>query len=89
MMIEKFSSQRLNRKNLESEVSKAEKRLSEAKKEYSKQESLFQELKASGMGGTELNREIVIQKENEITVFQYQDCFCFSSAFNHQLSSFK
>lgn len=40
-------------------VKDAEHRLSQVKKAYSRQESLFSELKSSGGGVTELNRESI------------------------------
>lgn len=58
-MHEKFSNQKSNKLQLELEVKDAEHRLAAAKKAYAKQEALFQELKSSGSGMTELNRESI------------------------------
>jgi hypothetical protein len=58
-MHEKFSNQKSNKLQLELEVKDAEHRLAAAKKAHAKQEALFQELKSSGSGMTELNRESI------------------------------
>jgi len=62
-MHEKFSNQKSNKLQLEIEVKDAEHRLAAAKKAHAKQESLFQELKSSGSGMTEFNRESIIKLE--------------------------
>jgi len=62
-MHEKFSNQKSNKLQLEIEVKDAEHRLAAAKKAHAKQENLFQELKSSGSGMTEFNRESIIKLE--------------------------
>ena len=58
-MHEKFSNQKSNKLQLEIEVKDAEHRLAAAKKAHAKQEGVYQELKSSGSGMTELNRESI------------------------------
>ena len=65
-MLEKFSSQKGNKKGLEMDVAEAEKRLAAAKKEYRKKETRFQELKSSGGGRSELSREYMEKMEEAI-----------------------
>ena len=62
-MHEKFSNQKSNKLQLEIEVKDAEHRMAAAKKAHTKQESLFQELKSSGSGMTEFNRESINKYE--------------------------
>jgi len=62
-MHEKFSNQKSNKLQLEVEVKDAEHRLAQVKKAYARQESLFSELKSSGGGVTELNRESIHKLE--------------------------
>lgn len=62
-MHEKFSNQKSNKLQLELECKDAEHRLAAAKKAHQKQEALFQELKSSGSGHTELNRESINKLE--------------------------
>ncbi|KAJ1425498.1 hypothetical protein B484DRAFT_397878 [Ochromonadaceae sp. CCMP2298] len=62
-MHEKFSNQKSNKLQLELEVKDAEHRLAAAKKAHQKQEAIFQELKSSGSGLTELNRESINKLE--------------------------
>jgi hypothetical protein len=56
-MHEKFSNQRSNKLQLEMEVKDAEQRLAAAKKANMREESIFQELKSSGIESAELNRD--------------------------------
>lgn len=65
-MIDKFSVQRINKKNLEKEVSDVEQRLAEAKKLNSKAEQAFQERKSSGVGESEINRDHTMISEEKI-----------------------
>jgi len=62
-MHEKFSNQKSNKLQLEIEVKDAEKRLAAAKKSYNRQEMLFQELKSTGGGLAELNRDSINKLE--------------------------
>lgn len=62
-MHEKFSNQKSNKLQLELECKDAEHRLAAAKKAHQKQEALFQELKSSGSGQSELNRESINKLE--------------------------
>jgi hypothetical protein len=62
-MHEKFSNQKSNKLQLELEVKDAEKRLASAKKASHRQEVHFQELKSSGGGVAELNRESINKLE--------------------------
>lgn len=62
-MHEKFSNQKSNKLQLELEVKDAEHRLSAAKKNLNKLETQFQELKSSGVGLAELNRENINRLE--------------------------
>lgn len=66
-MLDKFSSQKGNKKGLELEVGETEKRLAAAKKELRKKERQFQELKSSGGGLAELSREVNEKMEDAIT----------------------
>ena len=63
-MHEKFFNQKSNKSQLESEVKDAEARLAAAKKANQRQEAFFQELKSSGGGLAELNRESIIKLED-------------------------
>ena len=62
-MHEKFSNQRSNKSQLENDVKDAEQRLSQAKKVAARLESHYQELKSSGGGLAELNREHINKLE--------------------------
>jgi predicted nucleic acid-binding Zn-ribbon protein len=62
-MHEKFSNQKSNKLQLELEVKDAEHRLAGAKKTLSKLEAQFQELKSSGNGLQELNRDNINRLE--------------------------
>lgn len=62
-MHEKFSTQKSNKLQLELEVKDAEHRLATAKKSFQKLETTFQELKSSGSGVAELNRENINRLE--------------------------
>merc|ERR1719446_2052220 len=57
-MVEKFIGQEGNRETLLNEQIEVESKLVEAKAKKEEAEKQFSELKASGIGGTELNREI-------------------------------
>jgi hypothetical protein len=70
-MVDKFSVQRINKKNLEKEVSDVEQRLAEAKKLNSKAEQAFQERKSSGVGESEINRDDTITSEEKINAARY------------------
>lgn len=70
-MVDKFSVQRINKKNLEKEVSDVEQRLAEAKKLNSKAEQAFQERKSSGVGESEINRDDTITSEEKINAAKY------------------
>eukprot|EP01041_Mallomonas_annulata_P011126 gene11126-23257_t len=65
-IVEKFSNQRINKKNLEKDVRDTEHKLSEAKKAFIEAEDLFQDVKSSGTGADDLNRELSDQMENQI-----------------------
>jgi hypothetical protein len=65
-MVEKFIGQEGNRETLLNEQIEVESKLVEAKAKKEEAEKLFSELKASGIGGTELNREIVGELMHEI-----------------------
>lgn len=72
-MVDKFSVQRINKKNLEKEVSDVEQRLAEAKKLNMKAEQAFQERKSSGVAGeSEINRDDTITSEEKITAARYE-----------------
>jgi chromosome segregation ATPase len=62
-MHEKFSTQKSNKLQLELEVKDAEHRLASAKKSFTRLETTFQELKSSGSGVAELNRENINRLE--------------------------
>mmetsp|Transcript_13135 Transcript_13135/g.13597 ORF Transcript_13135/g.13597 Transcript_13135/m.13597 type:complete len:695 (+) Transcript_13135:27-2111(+) len=65
-MLEKFSAQKANKKNLEKEVQEVEARLSEAKKMNARAELAFQERKSSGVGEFENNKESTSAIEEKI-----------------------
>ena len=65
-MVEKFLGQGENRKALELEKDEAEARLAGIKEKRVQAEAEFTEMKASGIGGTELNREIYDKLDDEI-----------------------
>ena len=71
-MVDKFSVQRINKKNLEKEVSDVEQRLAEAKKLNMKAEQAFQERKSSGVGESEINRDDTITSEEKINAARYE-----------------
>ena len=56
-MLDKFSGQKTNKRELESEVKEAEARLAAAKKVMQKREKEFQDLKSAGAGLAELSRD--------------------------------
>ena len=71
-MVDKFAVQRINKKNLEKEVSDVEQRLAEAKKLNSKAEQAFQERKSSGVAGeSEINRDDTVTSEEKINAARY------------------
>ncbi len=57
-MVEKFLGQGANRSSLEEEKKAAERSLSDVKAQRDALQKQFAELKASGVGGTELNRDL-------------------------------
>ena len=65
-VVEKFLGQQGNRRALLQEKREAEERLGNAKRAKEEIENRFAELKASGIGSTEMNREIAEQLEREI-----------------------
>eukprot|EP00604_Paraphysomonas_vestita_P001656 CAMPEP_0174822020 /NCGR_PEP_ID=MMETSP1107-20130205/12587_1 /TAXON_ID=36770 /ORGANISM="Paraphysomonas vestita, Strain GFlagA" /LENGTH=421 /DNA_ID=CAMNT_0016039881 /DNA_START=486 /DNA_END=1748 /DNA_ORIENTATION=+ len=65
-MLEKFTVQRINKKNLEKEVAEVELRLNEAKRMITKTEQAFQERKSSGVGENENNRDPTSNVEAKI-----------------------
>jgi hypothetical protein len=65
-MHEKFSGQHLNKKSLEVDVKEAETKLLAAKKALSKQEKLFEEVKASGSSMSDFSRDTINKLEDEI-----------------------
>ena len=65
-VVEKFLGQQGNRRALLQEKREAEERLANAKRAKEEIENRFSELKASGIGSTEMNREIAEQLEREI-----------------------
>lgn len=66
-IVEKFSNQRINKKNLEKDVRDTEHKLADAKKMATETEDLFQDVKASGSGADDLSRELIDRMEEEIT----------------------
>jgi hypothetical protein len=76
-MHEKFSTQKSNKLQLELEVKDAEHRLASAKKSFQKLETTFQELKSSGSGFAELNRDNINRYEpalSSLFVLPYSRC---------------
>ena len=71
-MVEKFVGQEGNRKALQTEKAEAEARLTNAKHAKEETEARFTELKASGIGSTEMNREIADKLEGEITAAKHE-----------------
>jgi len=71
-MVDKFSAQRTNKKNLEKEVSEVEMRLAEAKKLNIKAEQAFQERKSSGVGESESNRDTTVTVEEKIQAARHE-----------------
>ena len=65
-IVGKFSEQKSNRRNLENEIKDTEKKLQVAKRNLSKVEQSFIELKGSSLGSAELNREIVNSMDHKI-----------------------
>lgn len=65
-MVDKFSVQRINKKNLEKEVSDVEQRLAEAKKLNQRAEQAFQERKSSEVGESDVNRTETVASEEKI-----------------------
>lgn len=65
-MVEKFLGQGANKEALEKEKAEAESKLAKAKAAKAEAEAQFAEMKASGLGGTELSREVYEQMEAEI-----------------------
>lgn len=65
-MVEKFMGQGANKKALEDEKAEAERRLARVKAAQEEAEREFAEMKASGVGNTELSREVQDRKEREI-----------------------
>lgn len=65
-MVEKFSNQRINKKNLEKDVRDTEMKLAEAKRANQEAEDLFQQVKASETGAEDVNRERLDKKESDI-----------------------
>mmetsp|Transcript_5027 Transcript_5027/g.5156 ORF Transcript_5027/g.5156 Transcript_5027/m.5156 type:complete len:675 (-) Transcript_5027:185-2209(-) len=65
-IVEKFSNQRINKKNLEKDVRDTEHKLAEAKKAAAEADERFQDVKSSGSGADDLNRERIDQMEEEI-----------------------
>ena len=65
-MVEKFMGQGTNKQALTTEKTEAEKRLAEVRAQQTALEKKFVALKASGVGGTELNREIYDRLDDEI-----------------------
>ena len=65
-MVEKFIGQEGNRQTLLKEQREVELKLSAAKKTKEEAEGTFSELKASGIGSTELNREVSDELDAEI-----------------------
>lgn len=71
-MLDKVSSQKPNKANLEAEVKEAENRLAVAKKASLELEQQFQELKSSGVGVADISRDITNQLEAEINAARQQ-----------------
>ena len=65
-MVEKFMGQGANTAALESEKREAEARLVAAKERKEELHQQFMEMKASGIGGTELNREVYDKMDEQI-----------------------
>jgi septal ring factor EnvC (AmiA/AmiB activator) len=59
-MLDKFSAQKANKKNLEKEVQEVETRLTEAKKMNARAEQAFQERKSSGVGELENDKSVIL-----------------------------
>jgi hypothetical protein len=66
-MVEKFMGQGANTAALEVEQREAEERLQRARKKLEEASNSFNELKASGIGGTELNREVYDTLDEDIS----------------------
>lgn len=64
---EKFSAQRLNRRNLELQVKQAENRLQRAKETYATKQQLYQDMKAL-TNSTSDSREVIYKTEEEIEI---------------------
>lgn len=67
LMVDKFLSQDTNQKSLEDEQAEAEARLAKVKKAKEDAEASFRSMKACGLGGVELNREMFSKLEDEIS----------------------
>lgn len=71
-MLDKVSSQKPNKANLEAEVKEAENKLAISKKASLELEQQFQELKSSGTGVADISRDITNQLEAEISAARQQ-----------------
>mgnify|MGYP003385275402 CR=1 FL=1 len=71
-MLDKVSSQKPNKANLEAEVKEAENKLAVSKKASLELEQQFQELKSSGTGVADISRDITNQLEAEISAARQQ-----------------
>lgn len=65
-MLDKFSGQKTNKRELEAEVKEAEARLAAAKKVMQKREKEFQDLKSAGAGLAELSRDTTDKLDRDI-----------------------
>jgi len=66
-MVEKFMGQGSNTQALEAEQREAEERLARARKRSDETSNALNEMKASGIGGTELNREVYDTLDEDIS----------------------
>lgn len=66
-MVEKFMGQGSNTQALEAEQREAEERLARARKRSDEASNALNEMKASGIGGTELNREVYDTLDEDIS----------------------
>lgn len=84
-MLEKVSSQKPNKANLEGEVKEAELALVAAKKASAELEAQFQNLKSSGVGVADISREVTNKMEAEINAARQQ--FKITHALSERLNS--
>jgi len=84
-MVEKFKEQGTNRTGLLEERREAEDRLADAKRKKEAAEERFMELKQSGIGGTELNRDITDTLNS--TILEHRAAYKVSKAATERLQT--